>query len=313
MCKISVILCTYNSSINKIYQSLYSVLRQNMKDYEIIIADDGSENNNASRIENFFRQNSFSRYKLLLHKENVGTVLNLYDAVQKAEGEYIFGIGPGDFVYNRNVFDSLYEFAKNQADDFIIGDLVFYSRANGKIKLYKRFAPNLPEVFNLCNDLYFVPRLLIFYQNNPVGVTYFRKRETFQHYLREIAGKVVYQEDKSTTLLYLFDSNRIRYYKQPIVWYEFGTGISTSGDKNWEKRLDKDELVFKKIITKKNPKSRILNAIYAERGLRRLKYTDIYIVLYIWKAYIKLRGFVTGVRYSDKKELLALCKISHLK
>lgn len=319
MYKITVILCTYNSQLNKIFQSLYSVLRQDMDDYEIIIADDGSAENSFVKIERFFHKYGFRNYKLLSHEENKGTVLNLYDAIQKAEGEYIFSIGPGDYVYNKSVFASLYEFAKKQKDDFIIGDLRFYSKSEGRIRYYKRYAPNFPQIFNICSALYFVPKILMFYQNNPVGVTYFWKRETIELYLKEIAGKIVYMEDKTTTLLYLFDDskirnnkicyNKLRYYNKPIVWYEFGTGISTSTDKNWERLLGKDELVLKDILLEKYHGSRILNAVYAEDVGEKMRYLDINILICIWKKFIRIKSFVVGVPDSDKKELQNIIKI----
>ena len=311
MYKISVILCTYNSPLNKIVQSLYSVLRQDMDDYEIIIADDGSEENYAVEIERFFQRNGFRSFKLLFHKENKGTVLNLYDAVQKAEGEYIFSVGPGDFVYKKNVFTLLYDSAKKRKGDIIIGDLRFYSNSEGRIKYYKRFAPNFPQIFNICSALYFIPRLLMFYQNNPVGVTYFWKRETIQKYLKEIAGKIVYMEDKSTTLLYLFDNKQLRYYNKPIVWYEFGTGISTSKDKNWERLLDKDEFVLKDLLLKKHPRSRILNAVYTEEGCGKLRYLDIYILIRLWKIFIRIRSFCDGIPDSDKNEILSIINMEN--
>ena len=311
MYKISVILCTYNSPLNKIFQSLYSVLRQDMDDYEIIIADDGSEENYAVEIERFFQRNGFRSFKLLFHKENKGTVLNLYDAVQKAEGEYIFSVGPGDFVYKKNVFTLLYDSAKKRKGDIIIGDLRFYSNSEGRIKYYKRFAPNFPQIFNICSALYFIPRLLMFYQNNPVGVTYFWKRETIQKYLKEIAGKIVYMEDKSTTLLYLFDNKQLRYYNKPIVWYEFGTGISTSKDKNWERLLDKDEFVLKDLLLKKHPRSRILNAVYTEEGCGKLRYLDIYILIRLWKIFIRIRSFCDGIPDSDKNEILSIINMEN--
>ena len=311
MYKISVILCTYNSPLNKIFQSLYSVLRQDMDDNEIIIAHDGSEENYAVEIERFFQRNGFRSFKLLFHKENKGTVLNLYDAVQKAEGEYIFSVGPGDFVYKKNVFTLLYDSAKKRKRDIIIGDLRFYSNSEGRIKYYKRFAPNFPQIFNICSALYFIPRLLMFYQNNPVGVTYFWKRETIQKYLKEIAGKIVYMEDKSTTLLYLFDNNQLRYYNKPIVWYEFGTGISTSKDKNWERLLEKDEFVLKDLLLKKHPRSRILNAVYTEEGCGKLRYLDIYILIRLWKIFIRIRSFCAGIPNSDKNEILSIINMEN--
>ena len=53
---ISVLVLTYNSSLKKLFATLYSVLQQNEIDLEIVISDDGSEQIDQTAIENFFNE-----------------------------------------------------------------------------------------------------------------------------------------------------------------------------------------------------------------------------------------------------------------
>ena len=66
----SVLMLTYNSSWDKTRQTLYSVLVQKDVSFEIIIADDGSEENNFEKIRDYLAAWNFAAYSLVANERN---------------------------------------------------------------------------------------------------------------------------------------------------------------------------------------------------------------------------------------------------
>ena len=102
MYKVSVIVVMYNPIPEKLWLTLNSIINQEKVDLEIVIADDGSKNNLFDAIEEYMKKNDFSNYKFVYHKQNQGTVLNCYDGVNQASGDYIKLISPGDLLISKD-------------------------------------------------------------------------------------------------------------------------------------------------------------------------------------------------------------------
>lgn len=82
MPKISIVIPTYNRG-NMIEHTIYSILNQTYKDYEIIIVDDGSTDDTKQRLEKFGNQ---IRY---FYQNNKGVSAARNRGIKKANGQYI--------------------------------------------------------------------------------------------------------------------------------------------------------------------------------------------------------------------------------
>ena len=98
----SVLMLTYNSSWDKTRQTLYSVLVQKDVSFEIIIADDGSDENNFEKIREYLAAWDFTTYYLVANEQNQGIVRNFNSGLVLCKGEYIKPLSPGDFLYDEN-------------------------------------------------------------------------------------------------------------------------------------------------------------------------------------------------------------------
>ena len=58
--KISVLVLSYNSDIDKLYLTLKSIIKQKIDDFEIVVSDDGSKDNHEQELAEYFKQNDFS-------------------------------------------------------------------------------------------------------------------------------------------------------------------------------------------------------------------------------------------------------------
>jgi glycosyltransferase involved in cell wall biosynthesis len=114
MDKISVVIPTYNNG-HTIRRCLDSILKQTHKNYEVIIVDDGSTDNNAELIRPYLKDARF----FYLYKSNGGVSSARNVGMKLATGDYIqFLDGDDDFM--PNTFEKTINAAKETDADVVI-------------------------------------------------------------------------------------------------------------------------------------------------------------------------------------------------
>ena len=108
--KVTVIVPTYKKYDN-LKENLVSIYNQTYSNIELIVTDDGSDNYNPKIIEDIVNECNIKIRKLELtlihHKNNIGTVKNLNNAIKKSKGEYIFFLAQDDRFYTNNVIEKV--------------------------------------------------------------------------------------------------------------------------------------------------------------------------------------------------------------
>lgn len=255
-CKVSVIVLTYNSSFDKIRQTLYSAILQTIGDYEIIVADDGSTNNNKDELKAFFNKNCFFSYKLCLNEQNAGTIKNILSALNLAEGEYIKLISPGDFITTPQIIQTQYDYAKEKNADILFGKCITY---NSKGIILNQNKPKLLDPY-IDENKRRIKHNYLFTRDLIIGASIFYKKEILVEYLNKISPFAKYSED-SLINYYLTEHNNLYFIDEDVVYYETGEGISTSASEKWQKILS-------------NETDQIFNFLYAKRKISPLIYTN---------------------------------------
>jgi glycosyltransferase involved in cell wall biosynthesis len=85
--KVSICVITYNHA-KFITEALNSFLMQTFNDYEIVISDDCSTDENPAILQ-LYKTKYPDKIKLLLNKKNIGMVPNFIQALKACSGEYI--------------------------------------------------------------------------------------------------------------------------------------------------------------------------------------------------------------------------------
>lgn len=93
--KFSIIIPTYNRA-KLIEKTINTILSQNLKDFEIIIVDDGSTDNTNEIIENAYKNEPKVTY---YKKENAERAAARNFGTQKAKGEYVLWFDSDDIMY----------------------------------------------------------------------------------------------------------------------------------------------------------------------------------------------------------------------
>ncbi|MBO5261303.1 MAG: glycosyltransferase family 2 protein [Coprococcus sp.] len=264
---ISIILAIYNSNYKKIQFTLDSIISQSYSDYEIIIADDCSEEDPTHLIEEFMKEKNFSRYKIVRGEENRGTVRNLLNALAYANGEFVKTFGAGDGFFRT---DSLYKMAqfisKNECEFSYAQTEMFYRMPEGKIHVEPFTFPfAVKDLFNRK----FIGRDFLLYKDNVSGISMWYRKDLFREYLERAKDSVKYVED-ICQLEYLIDGHRISCFKECLFLYEGYSGISTSGSDSFSKLIHEDEKRYYRYLIEKYPDNKWLR-----KRLRLKKVIDI--------------------------------------
>jgi glycosyltransferase involved in cell wall biosynthesis len=113
---ISIILPVYNR-LEYLSQAIDSVLNQTYKNWELIIADDASDDNTKKFLN---RYDQFSNIKIYSNPQNLGLFPNLNLAIRQSQGEYILLLCTDDFLLPECLHSSLSLLETNQDTGLVL-------------------------------------------------------------------------------------------------------------------------------------------------------------------------------------------------
>ena len=136
---ISVIIPVYNAK-DYIEDCVNSILKQDKKDFEMILVDDGSTDGSGEICDSIAKD--AGAVCKVFHTENQGAAAARNYGIQKAEGEYIAFVDSDDVV-TEDYLSYLYGIAKKQdADIAVCGFKKVYPEQNKKADDGKKFKEN---------------------------------------------------------------------------------------------------------------------------------------------------------------------------
>ena len=130
---ISILICCYNSE-KFIEFTLRSIINQNYKNYEIIIIDDGSEDNTKKLIYKMLKGINFTYH----FQKNQGLSSARNNGIKLAKSDLIFIIDHDDLMTESRLNDQLIEISKNQDYALYFGDTYLNNNKITKFDLYKK-------------------------------------------------------------------------------------------------------------------------------------------------------------------------------
>lgn len=114
---ISVIIPVYNAE-KYICRGLDSILKQTLKNIEIILFEDCSKDNSLKIIEKYAKE--YNNIKIITSKHNVGQGKGRNEALKYASGEYITFLDSDDYYFDDEYFHFLLQTAKNTKSDIVV-------------------------------------------------------------------------------------------------------------------------------------------------------------------------------------------------
>ena len=244
----SVIVVTYNSDARKTLCTLNSILMQTDVIFNIVIADDGSEENNFEAIKQFFASRNFDNYTLVANGKNQGTVKNLISAMPHVNAPYVKTISPADYLYEPQTLRKSLDFMHaHKKCDLMFGQTVYYSHEDFFVINENGRNPEQPEIYD--PSKYIAKKAInhiIDGRDFILGAAMFYKTSTLDSCLNLLKDRIILCEDTSQQIIALQGGviNKIDDY---VVWYEYGTGISTPNADPKENKLTADAITFYKM------------------------------------------------------------------
>jgi len=129
MVKVSVIMPSYNPNEEWLNEALDSILKQTFKDFEIILVDDGSKNDEYLW-DVVLRD---KRIKVFFHKKNRNQASAMNTGLKKSSGDYICFLDCDDKYAPEKLKNQLIYLIKNKEVDMVYSD-GWYIDEDGKIK-----------------------------------------------------------------------------------------------------------------------------------------------------------------------------------
>lgn len=131
--KITVYITNYNYG-KYLGKSINSVLRQTFKDFELIIIDDGSNDNSKKILKNYFKN---KKIKIIIQK-NKGLIRSSNIAIKLATGRFIMRLDADDYL-DKNALLILYnEIVKNNEIALVYSDYILVDRNENLINHERR-------------------------------------------------------------------------------------------------------------------------------------------------------------------------------
>lgn len=229
---ISIIIPSYNSA-NKISKTLKSILKQTHSNIEVLVMDDGSNDDTKEVVETFRDDRIIYSYH-----ENCGVGLTRNKGIKKAKGAYVFFLDADDTIPKNALKDLLYP-AKYYELEIVSGKTFrkhLFNNMNKKNiltnfhndrqnhfwmkKLYNRFnITNVNENVNIITDTLATNKL---YKSNVFSD-------------KNIWFEDVLYEDKLFTIQLYEKVDKIGFINRHVYnWYVYGSNTSITTHKNLE-------------------------------------------------------------------------------
>ena len=155
--KISIVIPMYNEEKNAL-GVIRSIQNQSIKDLEIVIVNDNSNDNTLSVLKKLKEEDP--RITIYTNKSNRGVIYNRIFGSLKAKGEYITFLDADDGLCNYQILEKAYEIATEKYDEKIdmvhyqtcgavvdndgnIGDFILFNTFNPKIFGYVLHQPEI--------------------------------------------------------------------------------------------------------------------------------------------------------------------------
>lgn len=218
MCVISVIIPVYNVE-KYIRRCLESLCNQTFKDFEVILINDGSKQNEDLIINEYLPYNHNFRY---YKKENGGQATARNRGIEQARGEYIFFLDSDDYL-ETNALQDLYVATENKKNDIVWCDAYFVYE-NGTREYFKTNGLYTQDMRKNC----------LINASAPWGKLIRRGIFDFDG-TRFLEGRIY--EDLASVGTYLLYANRIVYVEKPLYNYAVRMG-STMNQVKYNKKME---------------------------------------------------------------------------
>lgn len=136
--RFSILMCTYNSA-ETLAHAIDSVLMQKCEEWELIILDNGSQDETVSILEHYRLQDE--RIQCVYREDNVGWCKGISLCLEQASGEYMMFLGADDYLYHESTLLDIKKEIMGYQPDIIWTGLGLAEYVNGEYIIHEHYVP----------------------------------------------------------------------------------------------------------------------------------------------------------------------------
>ena len=203
-----------------------SVLAQSLTDIEVILVDDGSDDDSGEICDEFAQRDN--RVKVI-HKKNEGVSIARNTGIKQSKGEYIGFVDSDDWI-DKDMYSNLYNKAKETGAEIVMCDAVTkYDDKNDEEDTISQLAT---DSFLKREEIY--PKLLMEMAGSAWRCIY--KRELLERYDIDFPVGLKFSEDRIFNILAMGNSKGLYYIKK--AYYNRYIRKGSAVNKYYESMLD---------------------------------------------------------------------------
>lgn len=203
---VSVLVPVYNAE-KYIKKCLDSICNQSLKDYEVVIIDDGSTDDSGAICDAYAE-----RYKNVnvYHKENQGLISARIDGIKNARGEYLTFVDADDWI-GKDFLEILFNNIEIYNADLVVSGCI-QERKDVSIECINAFRSGVYNKQQLVTEIY--PKMLCYNTFYKFGILpyvwnkIYKKRLLIECY-KDIDASIYDGEDVAVVYLYLLKCERL--------------------------------------------------------------------------------------------------------
>ncbi|MDD2425860.1 MAG: glycosyltransferase [Bacteroidales bacterium] len=222
--KVSVIIPAYNTA-PYLVEAVDSVLNQTLKNFEVIIVDDGSTDNTLEIIQNYAQKDSRIKY---YHQKNQGQSVARNLAMSASRGEYIYFMDSDDILV-RNALEYCYKTASENGLDLVTFDAESFSESGtysvSGIK-YIREGEIEERVYSGIDMAELMVRKELF---RAAPWLLFVKRELLKKNNLTFYPGIIHEDELFSTLLFI-SAHRVSYIPEVLFYRSVRGGSTMTGN-----------------------------------------------------------------------------------
>lgn len=263
---IATIVTVYNQDVRSCLLSMASAALQEGCSSQIVIADDCSQVDNTAVFEDFLSYSGASDHVVVRHCENRQTVRNILESLPYVEAPYVRELGAGDLYYSEHALARMKAFLDMDGGPCAFGLIIAFEPGEDMGRVYGAPTNASDYVACLATDSRDMLRHQLLAADWVPGPAQFWRTEALASYLTELSDSlgVRYCEDFALTLLLRHETPH--FLDEPLVWYELGSGISTTGSRESVTRMYNDHEHLYSALTESS-KQRLPLALFRFRKL----------------------------------------------
>jgi len=237
---VSVIVPCYNHE-RYVGKSILSVIEQPYKNIELIVIDDGSQDNTAKIVKNLSGKYGFYTE---IHKINRGICHTLNKAIALSSGKYLKFLASDDFIHPQSISEFVHYLENHPEADVCFGDLIKIDEDDNQLDFFKSGIPKSFQRKHSVDNVADVSAAMAIQASPIIGPSYMIKKSVLDEFGPFDESQIV--EDWDLFLFLVCHSKKVSYLPAIAGFYRVFNARNRPYKRSLKKHFQSDIQIISK-------------------------------------------------------------------